>query len=78
MIGSFPLPLPPSTVRELDRRLTGRLRKRENLLNGEGEEEGVKKYDGEKAWSSINRSILSALTPLIVPRGSLRDVVYLG
>jgi hypothetical protein len=73
VIGSFPL---PPTVSEIYRRLTGRLRKRDNLLKGEGEREG--EYDGEKAWSSINHSILSALTPLIVPTGSLRDVIYLG
>jgi hypothetical protein len=31
-------------------------------IGGEGEGGGAKSYDGEKAWSSINRSILSALT----------------
>jgi hypothetical protein len=30
---------------------------------GAGEEAGAKSYDGEKAWSSINHSILSAFTP---------------
>jgi hypothetical protein len=36
------------------------MRKRDNLLTGEGgEDEAVKSYDGEKAWSSINPSILS-------------------
>jgi hypothetical protein len=35
----------------------GRLRKRDNLLTGEGE--GAKSCDGEKAWSSINHSIIS-------------------
>ncbi len=58
---------PPSTpshlspVSKLDRRHTGRLRKRDNLLTGEGGwgGGGAKSYDGEKAWSSINHSKLS-------------------
>jgi hypothetical protein len=29
-------PLPPSTLSKVDRRLTGRLRKRDKLLTGEG------------------------------------------
>jgi hypothetical protein len=45
-------PFPPS---KLDRRHTGRLRKRDSLLTGEGEEEreGAKSYDSEKAYPSI-------------------------
>jgi hypothetical protein len=48
------LPPPPSSpVSKPDRQHTGRLRKRDNLLTGEGGG-GAKSYDGEKAWSSIN------------------------
>jgi hypothetical protein len=46
---------PPPLDPKLDRRHTGRLRKRDNLLTGE--RGGTKSYDGEKAWSSINHSI---------------------
>jgi hypothetical protein len=54
----FPLPLHPSpvTVSKLDRRHTGRLRKRDNLTGeGGGEGDGAKLYDGEKALSSIRK-----------------------
>jgi hypothetical protein len=46
--------------RQLDRRHTGRLRKIDNFLTGEGgwDGGGAKSWDGEKAWSSINHSIL--------------------
>jgi hypothetical protein len=46
-------------------RHTGRLRKRDNLLTGQGEGSGrgAESYDGKKSWSSINHSILSALSP---------------
>ncbi len=53
---------PPSPISELDRRHTGRMRKKDNLLTGEGGRGvgGAKSYeDGEKTWSSINNSILS-------------------
>ncbi len=51
---------PLSSVSSTMRRLTGRLRKRNNFLTGGGGEgEGAKSYDGEKAWSSLNHSILS-------------------
>ncbi len=50
---------PPSLVIKLDRRHTGRLRKRVNLLTGEGG--GAKSCDAKKAWSSINHSIVSSL-----------------
>ncbi len=60
-------PQPPSSlpsVRKLDQRHSGRLRKRDNLLMGYGggSEGGDKQYDGEIAWSSINHAILSADT----------------
>ena len=32
----------------------------------EGDGEGAKSYDGKKAWSSINRSILSVLSTISV------------
>jgi hypothetical protein len=41
------------------------LRKRDNLLTGGGVEGmwgGAKSYDGDKAWYSINHSILSGMT----------------
>jgi hypothetical protein len=44
------LPHPPP-VSKLERRHTGRLRKRDNLRTGKGKA-GAKSYDGEKAWSS--------------------------
>jgi hypothetical protein len=56
---SYYLALPhPSPVSKLDLRLKGRLRKRDNLLIGRGGG-GAESYDGEKAWSSRNYSILS-------------------
>jgi hypothetical protein len=55
---------------ELDRRHTRRLRKRYNLLTGKGGDGGIwagaKSYNGEKAWSSINHSILSGLDYAVV------------
>ncbi len=60
------LPPPPTPVSMLDRRQTGRLRKRYNLLTGEGGGKGGgKSNDGEKASSSINNSILSRGHPLV-------------
>jgi hypothetical protein len=58
-----PPPPPLSPVSKLDRRHTGRLKKRDKLLReeGVGEEPNHKSYDGEKAWFSINPSILSGL-----------------
>ncbi len=50
-----PSPPPPSPVNKLDRRNTGRLRKRDKLLVGEV----AISFDGEKAWSSLYHSILS-------------------
>ncbi len=46
---------------KLARRHTGRLRKRDNLLTGEGEGGGggAKSYDGEKAWYSKKHALLS-------------------
>jgi len=54
-----PPPPPHSPISKLDRRHTGRLRKRDNLLSEEGGGE-ARSYDGEKAWYSINYSILSS------------------
>ncbi len=50
--------LPTPVVSKVDRPHTGTLRKIHNLLTGE-DGGGAKSYDGEKAWSSINRSLLS-------------------
>jgi hypothetical protein len=51
------LTLPPyPSESKLDEQHTERLRKRDNLLRGEGdgrEREGAKSYEGEKASSSI-------------------------
>ncbi len=46
---------------KVDRRHTGSLRKRDNLLwkRGEGGRGGAQSYDGEKIWSSTIHSILS-------------------
>jgi hypothetical protein len=47
---------------KLERRHTGRLRKRDNLLMGEEKEgggRGAKSYDRKKAWAFTNHSILS-------------------
>jgi hypothetical protein len=51
-----------SCSRKLDRRHTGRLRKRDNLLTREGAEgdvRGAELYDRKRAWSSINHSLHS-------------------
>ncbi len=56
MIWLLAHPLPPSPISKLDRRHTGRLRKRDNVLTGgwgEGEGEEQNQYDRKKAWSSI-------------------------
>jgi hypothetical protein len=58
MIWLIPHSLPFSQSK-LDRRHTGRLRKRDNKLTGDGGGGGDKSYVAEKAWSSINHSILS-------------------
>jgi hypothetical protein len=66
-----PQPTSPSPVRKLDWRHTGRLRKGDNLLTEEGgwDGGGAKSYDGEKAWSHINHSILSGITtPILSPQ----------
>jgi hypothetical protein len=57
------LPHPVPTISEIDRRHTGRMRKRDILLTekGGGGGGGAQSCDGEKAWSSINHSILSGL-----------------
>jgi hypothetical protein len=53
--------LTPSPVNKLDRRHTGRLRKRDSLMAGKGGGLGAESYDCKKAWSSVNHSILSAV-----------------
>jgi hypothetical protein len=59
------LSYPHSPVSKLDRRHTGRLRKRDNLQTegrwggGEGSGRGAESYDCKKSWSSINHSIMS-------------------
>jgi hypothetical protein len=56
-----PCPPQPSPVSKLDRRHTGRLKKKDNLLSEEGGgRRGAESYDRKKVWSSINHSILSA------------------
>ncbi len=53
----------PPPVSKLDRRHTGRLRKRDKLLTGEGGKrvsEGPVHMTGKKAWSSINHSVVSS------------------
>jgi hypothetical protein len=54
-------PLPRSLVSRLNRLHTGSLRKRKALLTGEGKGggRGAKSYNVEKAFPSINHSILS-------------------
>jgi hypothetical protein len=54
--------LPPSPVSKLDRRRTGKLKMKDNLLAGEGVGGGggAKSYNHKKVWSSLNHSILSA------------------
>jgi hypothetical protein len=49
------VPRPPSPLSpQLDRRHTGRLRKRANLLTGGGRDgRGAESYDRKKAWSSV-------------------------
>jgi hypothetical protein len=59
-----PPPPPPFTgVSKLDRRHTGRLRKRDNLRTGEGGGDGreAESYDPKKTWSSLNQVILCAV-----------------
>jgi hypothetical protein len=59
VFGSYPHPHPVPHTKFAQH--TGRLRKRDNFLTGKwvGGGGGAKSYDGQKAWSSINRSILS-------------------
>jgi hypothetical protein len=51
----------PSPISKLDRRYTGRLGKRHNLLTGEGRGGGAKLYDCERDWFSRNHAILSGI-----------------
>ncbi len=73
VIWLLPNPLPPSPVCKLNWRHTGKLRKRDNLPTGEGGGlgGGAKSYSGEKAWFSMNPSILSAY---IYPHSHHRDI----
>ncbi len=68
MIRLLPHPFP--TISDIDRRHTGRMRKRDNLLTekGGGGGGGAKSCDGEKAWTSINHSILSGFNHKIKTR----------
>ncbi len=78
MIGSFPLPSPlyRQRARPATHRKTEKKRELAERRGGGGSSKIVRWR--ESLFLSINRSILSALTPLIVPGGSLRHVVYLG
>ncbi len=65
-----PPPTPIFLQYKLDRRHKGRLRKRDNLLPGEvgkGGGRGAESYDSKKAWSSINRQILSGWSAQDIP-----------
>jgi hypothetical protein len=57
VVGFDSSPTPLSSFRSTGP--TGRLRTRDNLLMEKGGGGGAKSYVGKKAWSSINRSILS-------------------
>jgi hypothetical protein len=60
---AHPLPPPPTSLAsKLVRRHSGRLRKKDDLMTGEGEGggSGAESYDYRKAWSSINHIELSA------------------
>jgi hypothetical protein len=63
MIWLPPPPLSPSPVSNLDLRHTGRLRKRNNLLTGEGEGVG-EEPNHTTAWYTIHYLILSGLENL--------------
>ncbi len=70
-----PLTSPPSVSST-----GGRLRKRDNLLPGEGVRGGggAKSYDGEKVWPSINHSILSAAHPPMHTAPFMVNFAYIG
>ncbi len=60
----LPNPIPPPPLGKLERRHTGSLRKRDNVLTGNvvgGGGGGAKSYYGEKAFSFMYHSILSVL-----------------
>ncbi len=59
--GSSPHHLPPSPASMLDQLHTGELRKRDNLLT---KSQITKLNDSEKAWSSLDHSILSSWPPV--------------
>jgi hypothetical protein len=58
-------------VRKLNRRHTGRLRERDDILTGErgGGGGGAKSCERKKTWSSINHSTLSDVFVQVLPRG---------
>ncbi len=64
MIQLLAHPPTPSPVSKLDRRHTGRLRNRDNMLTSDGGEGGggqwAESYEHKKTFSSMNHSILSA------------------
>ncbi len=73
--GSSPTLSSPPPVSKNNRRHTGRLRKRDNFLTGEGERgggcRGAESCDRKKAWSSKNHSILSGLHNLFYAKNGL-------
>jgi hypothetical protein len=71
-------PSPPPSVRKLVLRHTGRLRKRDNLLTGEGEGggRGAESYDGEKAGYSIKPSILSV--KYVIRKVTSREIKWMS
>ncbi len=75
--GSYPHPFPSPVSRKLTRPATHRkLRRRDNLLMGEGGGGGggAKSCDSKEAWFSINNSILPGLA-ILVRHVSPRDKV---
>ncbi len=75
MIWLLAHPPPPSTVSKLDRRHTGRMRKRDNLLTWKGGGEG-EEPNHKKAWSSRNYSIFSAVNYSFT--GANKQIQYRG
>ncbi len=77
---SSPIPCPPlPSVIKFDPRQTGRQKKRQLAGKGRGDEgvrggKGAKSYNGEKAWSSINKK---SVTKLLSPPPSLVSHVEL-
>ncbi len=57
--GSFPPPLPAHLITSVSSTSVTHSKNESQLADGIGDGGGAKAYDGEKAWSSINHSILS-------------------